>query len=166
MSAALDWRSGGGAPVPTLRSAYQSPRPGLQTDATSFRPECELSLPGLVGPSWYEVEQRLRDLLDLQPGWDSYDGRPPGQELVAYAAAQLTGLKALHLPAPNISPTGDGQILATWRGRGVEVELWFEALYRETVVIDDEHHPDAAFAGADPQLAMTTQALRRIGTGM
>ncbi len=165
MSAALDRRNGS-APVPTLWSAYRSPRPELQTDATSFRPEYELPLTGLAMPSWHSAERCLYDLLDLRPGWDSYDGQPPGPELIAYAAAQLRGLKALHLPPPNIAPSGDGQVLATWRGRGIEVELWFEAPYRETVVIDDEHRPDAAFAGVDPQLARTTQTLRRIGTGM
>lgn len=166
MSAALDRYNGGGGPVRSLWSTYQRCQAGAQTDAMSFRPERESFLPGLVGPSWHDAGRRLDDLLDLQPGWDSYGGRPPSPELIAYAAAQLSGLKALHLPPPNIAPSGDGQILATWRGRGIEVELWFEAPYCETVVIDDEQFPDAAYAGADPRLAKTTQALRRIGTGM
>jgi len=150
----------------TLWSSYQSPRPGSRTDATSFRPEHESPLAGLAVPSWADAERRLRDLLDLSPGWDSYGGRPPNPELVAYAAAQLSGLKTLHLPPPTIVPSGDGQILATWRGLGIEVELWFEAPYSETVVIDDEKSPDDSFAGADPLLSATTRALRRIGTGM
>jgi hypothetical protein len=119
-----------------------------------------------MGPSWADAERGLGDLLDLQPGWDSYGGQPPDPELVAYAAAQLSGLRALHLPPPAITPSGDGQILASWRGQGIEVELWFAAPYQETVVIDDENSPDAAFAGTDPLLSATTRALRRIGTDM
>lgn len=167
MSAAVSLRSGY---VPaqglTLWSAYQSPRTAVRTDATSFEPEHESPLPGAAVNSWAEVERRLRDLLDLAHDWDSYGGRPPSPELIAYAAAQLGGLKALHLPPPSIAPSGDGQILATWRGHGIEVELWFEAPYRETVVIDDDTSGGESFAGADPRLAVTTRALRRIGTDM
>ena len=167
MSAALNTRSVRVLPPGrSLWSTYQSPRTGSRTDATSFRSEHESPLPGVPGPTWADTELRLCDLLDLRPDWDSYGGQPPNPELVAYAAAQLSGVKALHLPPPAIVPSGDGQILATWRGQGIEVELWFEAPYNETVVIDDEKSPDDSFAGADPRLWATTRALRRIGTRM
>ncbi len=167
MSAALKPHLGSvPAPGLTLWSPYQSLRSGSRTDATSFQPEHESALPGLAVPSWADVETRLRDLLDLQPGWDSYGGQPPSPELVAYVAAQLRGVKALHLPPPTILPSGDGQILATWRGQRIEIELWFQAPYSETVVIDDETSPNESFAGVDPRLSATTRALRRIGTGM
>lgn len=165
MSASVSlWSGSGHAPVSTLRSAYQSRPAASRIDATSFQPELELPLSGLSASRWADTERRLRDLLDLPENWDSYGGRSPNPELVAYAAAQLGGLKALRLPPPTIVPSGDGQILATWRGRGIEVELWFEAPYSETVVIDDETSQSASFTGADPLLSATTQALRRIGT--
>lgn len=147
-------------------SAFRSVQNASRADAASFRREQELPPPGLPSVSWIDAEQRLRDLLDLPPDWDSYGGSAPAPELIAYAAAELNGLKALRLPPPVITSSGDGQILAAWRGHGIEVELWFEAPYRETVVVDDDRAGGESFEGTDPQLAVTIRALRRIGTGV
>lgn len=167
MSAALTLRTGHAHPGQlSIWSTFRSVQNASRADAASFRREQELSPPGLRSVSWIDAEQRLRDLLDLPFDWDSHGGSAPAPELIAYAAAELNGLKALRLPPPVITAAGDGQILACWRGHGIEVELWFEAPYRETVIIDDERTAGESFEGTDLQLAVTIRSLRRIGTGV
>jgi hypothetical protein len=116
---------------------------------------------GSSGPTWELIEQRLREMLQIQPNWDSYGGQAPSRETLAYAVAELSSLKAMRVPPPNVSPSGDGQVLASWSGGGIDVELWFEGPYQETLLVDDERG-ERGYAGPDPLLIYVTQALRTI----
>jgi hypothetical protein len=116
---------------------------------------------GGTGTTWELVEQRLRAMLQLQPDWDSYGGQAPSRETLAYAVAELSSLKAMRVPPPNVGPSGDGQILASWSGRGIHVELWFEGPYQETLLVDDERG-ERGYTGPDPLLIYVTEALRTI----
>lgn len=113
------------------------------------------------GPSWELVERRLAEMSELQPNWDSYGGHAPNRETFAYAVAELSSLKGMRVLPPNVGPSGDGQILASWSGGGINVELWFEGPYQETLLVDDERG-EIGYAGPDPLLIYATQALRTI----
>ncbi len=100
-------------------------------------------------------------MLQLQVNWDSYGGRAPSRETLAYAVAELNSLRAMKVPPPNVSPAGDGHILASWSGGGIDVELWFEGPYQETLLVDDARG-ETGYAGPDPLLIYATRALRDI----
>ena len=66
-----------------------------------------------------ETTDRLAELAALEPGWDSYGGRPPDPLALRMARTITTS-------APTISPSGDGAVLLRWHEAGVEIELWLE----------------------------------------
>jgi hypothetical protein len=165
MSASLTWPALQSGTLDRSSSVLSgTPLPLARLDEASFRPEREQSFIGTSAPSWADAERDLMATLGLRPGWDSYGGQTPPRELVAYAAAELASLKALQLPAPTVAPSGDGKILASWRGSGIEVELWFEGPYQEFVLIEDANPDGKSFEGNDPLLFETSLALRKIGT--
>lgn len=167
MNGALTWPAmHTGDPALVARTSHRNAARIKRVDQASFRREEELLLLGAAAASWANAERRLRELLDLTPDWDSYGGQGPARELVAYAAAELASLKALQLPPPVVSPSGDGKILASWCGKGIEVELWFEAPYQEVLIIEDSTSSQESYEGSDPMLFRTSLALRKIGTGM
>ena len=66
-----------------------------------------------------QTTDRLAELAALEPGWDSYGGRPP-DPLALLMARIITTCP------PTISPSGDGAVLLRWHEVGVEIELWLE----------------------------------------
>ena len=113
---------------------------------------------------WRRAFTQLAELQQLSPNWDSYGGVVPLPATVAYANAELSRLMAADLPAPEISPSPDGRILATWSGQSIEVELWFEAPYQEMALIEDRTGEVEEVAGPDPLLVSVSCALRKLQT--
>jgi hypothetical protein len=83
-----------------------------------------------------EVLQRLVRSRSLQPGWDSYNGRPMSREVGFFAQEVLIGVMRPRTPMPQIVPLSDGGVQIEWHERGIdlefrisapyECELWFE----------------------------------------
>lgn len=159
-SSVLQWSSADWTSTqPNFRRSSQSVSP---VRPISFDQDLSQFGWGVTGATWERAEEHLRELLSLEPNWDTYDGHAPSRETVAFAAAQLSSLKELKFPPPTISPSGEGAILATWAGKDIEIELWFDGPYRETVLIDDSRHELESPDGVDPLLSRTTQALRKL----
>ena len=66
-----------------------------------------------------ETTDRLAELAALEPGWDSYGGRPPDPLALRMARTITTR-------TPTINPSGDGAVLLRWHGDDIEIELWLE----------------------------------------
>jgi hypothetical protein len=148
--------------IDTATRPVSRPEPVAKVD-TSFSRDASgrLSEPSL---SWKSALDQLEAILELKPDWDSYGGSAPSQATFAYAVAELSSLKAMDLPPPVIGPSGDGHILASWSGGGIEVELWFQGPYQELALIDDERGEVEPISGPDPLLVNVASAIRKIRT--
>ena len=79
----------------------------------------------------------MTELTRLEPGWDSYGGRPTSSYAAGRALALLvdTGWDG---PLPSISPMADGGITMEWGGDDSSVELIVRADGNASVLIDVE----------------------------
>jgi hypothetical protein len=83
-------------------------------------------------PDWLpQVVRRLRELLRLGPGWDSYGARPVDPRAVAAALALLAHVMKRAAEAPQIVPTVHGGVQLEWHSKeaGVEVEVSPKGVY-------------------------------------
>jgi hypothetical protein len=78
----------------------------------------------LVSPAWLgRVKRRLRELMQLAAGWDSY-GAPRVDPRIEPIAEDLIEWFAVDdMPAPDIFATTEGGIQIEWHIRGVNVEI-------------------------------------------
>lgn len=73
------------------------------------------------------VDDRLADLANLQPGWDSYGGKRLDPMALYMARVIVTS-------TPTINPSGDGSVVLRWHADGVEIELWLEPGMSRSVI--------------------------------
>jgi hypothetical protein len=113
------------------------------------------SAPSAIGalPAWAPaVDEELRGLTLLPPGWDSYSARPISADTATAAMDLLRRVVQDDTPVPSIVPMSRGGIQLEWhlRGmnievtvppRGSSVEVWYEDLRsgeeREFTIEDD-----------------------------
>jgi len=66
------------------------------------------------------------NLLDLERGWDSYDGLPADERTVAKAAAIGNRLADLFTYPPSYVPLSSGDVQIEWHCDGWDVEIAVE----------------------------------------
>jgi hypothetical protein len=66
-------------------------------------------------PDW---KQQLRA---LEPGWDSYKGKPITEAAITAVENALKCFQEM----PHIVPCGDGGIQIEWHNHGVDIEIQF-----------------------------------------
>ena len=104
-------------------------------------------------PAWaFAVDEELRGLTRLPPGWDSYTARPISADTATAATQLLLQVVQDDTPVPSIVPMSRGGIQLEWHLRGMNievtvpplgssVEVWYEDLRsgeeREFTIEDD-----------------------------
>ena len=68
------------------------------------------------------------DLLELKPGWDSYDGKAISPVVVGRAAAIGSRLADLFSEPPTYVPLSSGDVQIEWHCDGWDVEIAVEKI--------------------------------------
>lgn len=68
-------------------------------------------------------QEAIAELAQLQPGWDSYQGMPIDQRVLAVASVMVDMIARRLLPDPSIVPCGDGSAQFEWHSLGWDIEL-------------------------------------------
>lgn len=66
---------------------------------------------------------RLKAILSLGPGWDSYGGHPVRPEAVLHAVSLLAKIFEHDVSAPEIVPTSTGGLQLEWHQAGADLEM-------------------------------------------
>ena len=72
------------------------------------------------------IQEKLDELVNLPPNWDSYGGLPAIPPCALAAAKLFSGImQAPKMPfiMPEIVPTNRGTIMLEWHFRGVDLEI-------------------------------------------
>jgi len=67
--------------------------------------------------------ERMIELLELPPGWNSYNARPITKENVNFAFNLLGRIMRHDTPAPNVVPMVRGGVQLEWHTRGINLEI-------------------------------------------
>lgn len=75
-------------------------------------------------PSWHWcVFQKLHELSQLAPNWDSYGAKPPSANAFRRFVSSVLHLLPEDTPIPAIAPTRDGGLQLEWHRGSVEFEI-------------------------------------------
>ncbi|MGH9840416.1 MAG: hypothetical protein ACREEM_16680 [Blastocatellia bacterium] len=75
-------------------------------------------------PLWLDhVTAHINKLLDLQPGWDSYQARAVDVASVKTCLDILSRTMQPETPLPQVVPTSRGTIHLEWHLRGIDLEV-------------------------------------------
>ncbi len=66
---------------------------------------------------------QIERLGELQPGWDSYGGRPPSRRLLEQALRILAEVCGPRTPRPSITPMASGHVQLEWHVAGIDLEV-------------------------------------------
>lgn len=125
---------------PINRAGLPAPRQRSQTSAASTSAVLPVgsSIEADISPVWIRVvTERIRDLSQRGPGWDSYGARP----LTQSAVDQLYNFVRLHgraiQGAPALSLTTEGGLLASWERGPRVLEVTFHPVEQPFVAFED-----------------------------
>lgn len=96
-----------------LRSSATPPEPQLPIRVSD--PRTRESLEAAV--------QRIQELQQLRPNWDSYGGLPIRREAIENALTILIAVLAKGVPLPAIVPTSSGGVQLEWHNVACDIEL-------------------------------------------
>jgi hypothetical protein len=106
--------------------------------------------------------QRMIELLELPPGWNSYNAKPITKENVNFAFSLLARTMRADTPAPNVVPMVRGGVQLEWHTRGINLEI---SIYSPTDVrflAEDVRCNDSVDGELD--LAVLSQWVDRLST--
>ncbi len=99
--------------------------------------------PGL--PDWIkESEIVLEQLASLEPGWDSYRGKPISPYHIKLSWEFIHQIAQCYPPKPHIGPVPDGGVQIEWHTKGIDLEVEFSPedgmvfFYRDDAQIVEE----------------------------
>lgn len=72
---------------------------------------------------WPDIKERLEHLLDLERGWDGYQGASVSFANANFALRVLEAICNSDTPAPQIVPGTEGDLQIEWHTDTVEIEL-------------------------------------------
>lgn len=76
-----------------------------------------------VPPGAILAIQKMIELLELPPGWNSHNAKPIRKENVSYAVALLGHVMSRDTPSPDVVPMVRGGVQLEWHTHGVNVEI-------------------------------------------
>jgi len=75
-------------------------------------------------PAWLAPTiEKLSELLQLPPNWDSYRAAPVRSELAAALLTLLIEVMGDDTPPPSVVPTASGGLQAEWHRKGFDLEI-------------------------------------------
>ena len=86
------------------------------------RPSLEVSAPSFPNGVLLAV-QKMIELLELPPGWNSYNARPIRKENVTFALDVLAHTMRADTPVPNVIPMVRGGVQLEWHTAGINLEV-------------------------------------------
>jgi hypothetical protein len=75
------------------------------------------------------VLAKLTSLLELKPGWDSYNAASPRHDAAMFAAVVLQNVMTPGTPEPSVLPSSSGGIQLEWHDKGIDLEIHVVAPY-------------------------------------
>lgn len=78
---------------------------------------------GKLQRGFIEAVQRMIELLELPPGWNSYNAKPIRKENVTFAIDLLGRLMRENTPLPNVIPMVRGGVQFEWHTNGIDLEI-------------------------------------------
>ena len=104
--------------------------------------------------------QQMIELLELPPGWNSYNARPIKKENVNFAVDLLGQTMRVDTPAPNVIPMVRGGVQLEWHTRGIDLEVSIYSPGKFSVVAEDARGGTPAEGALD--LASLRQWVERL----
>lgn len=95
--------------------------------------------------------ERITELLRLEPGWDSYQGKAISFPIAWFTLLMLETIMESRTPEPFIMPSGEGFLQVEWHIGDTDIELYVigpcrvEA-YRSKSGIEESHEADVDMA--------------------
>lgn len=80
-----------------------------------------------------EVIARIRELLELEQGWDTYDGEPIDPTTAGYALKLLSRVRTAMTPEPVVVPLSNGGLQFEWSINHSRLEIAVYAPYDSEV---------------------------------
>ena len=122
-----EWYQSSASRSASQRSAHVSPvRPA--------RPEPHVS----PAPWLPSVAVRINALQSLDKGWDGYGSDPLAAGFARAVVRFLADPVWCATPRPQVTPTSDGGLSATWQNGGITLELEFSPLGIVDVYVSDQ----------------------------
>jgi hypothetical protein len=101
----------------------------------------------------------LAYLLDLEPGWNSYNAAEIKPSAVIAALRLLWEAMPRGGPVPSIVPSSRGGVQLEWHTRGIELEVSFEPEGSYYVYFEDLRTQSVRETELDSDLGLVTEAL-------
>jgi hypothetical protein len=88
-----------------------------------------------LGLAWeHEVVDRIKELLELKQGWDTYDGQPVDPSTAVYALKLLSRVRTAMTPEPTVVPLSNGGLQFEWSINHSRLEIAVYAPYDSEVI--------------------------------
>lgn len=98
--------------------------------------------------SWSEtVRKRLREIAELQPGWDGYRSAEVNRDIRDFALSLLEGIMVFDTPAPSVAPMSNGSLMLEWDANDIELEIEISRPGSVWVSLEDRRQEIAPFEG-------------------
>ena len=108
---------------------------------------------------------QMIELLELPPGWNSYNAKPIRKENVAFATTLLAGLMREDTPVPNIVPTAGGGVQFEWHVNGIDLEISIDAPNRFHFVAEEIGREGSLVEGTESELPVLSEWIARLSDG-
>jgi len=86
---------------------------------------------------YVQTVQTLIELLELPPGWNSYNASPIRKENVNFAVELLARVMRAGTPAPDVVPKVRGGVQLEWHTQGVNLEIAIDSPDEVTFFAED-----------------------------
>ena len=99
--------------------------------------ELVISVEGDAPPWAAPTLQRMGELLELAPDWDTYGAYPISPNHINTALDLLVAVMRDDTPAPTVVPTNRGGVQLEWHTRGIDLEVETLAPHRFLVAFEE-----------------------------
>jgi hypothetical protein len=149
-------------PYPLSSSSMVESVVGLkQPIPVKVRPQPPFDPDELAEPVWLSpVLNRLREIIALPAGWDSYDARPIRRESIEGTLKALVAVMSEEAELPWIVPLPSGGIQLEWHRTSSDIEITLDG-NDSMISIDDDEIP----AGIGRWPAALTEIQRSLAAG-
>lgn len=91
--------------------------------------------------------QRMIELLELPPGWNSYNARPIRKENVNFAINLLGRTMRADTPVPSVVPMVRGGVQLEWHTGGINLEISIYSPNEGSFFVENVHNRDESIEG-------------------